>query len=119
MDDAGGRPGREVPALKQLGLKQLGRPRAATYSLRRQLLIIGQEGSTQREGGSPSDVPKFQIVDPNLVAFDKSSGKRVGEVALPHNATAAPITYMHEGKQFLVVATGGANLPAELIAFTL
>jgi hypothetical protein len=43
----------------------------------------------------------------------------VGEVALPHNATAAAMTYMHRGKQFLVVATGGANLPAELIGFTL
>ena len=31
----------------------------------------------------------------------------------------APMTYMHKSKQFLVVATGGANLPAELIAFTL
>ena len=29
------------------------------------------------------------------------------------------MTYMYKGKQFLVVATGGANLPAELIAFTL
>jgi hypothetical protein len=26
---------------------------------------------------------------------------------------------MHQGKQYLVVATGGGNLPAELIAFTL
>ena len=40
-------------------------------------------------------------------------------MALPHNATAAPMTYMHKGKQFIVVATGGANLPAQLIAFAL
>ena len=109
----------EVPALKQLGLKNLGRPARGHLLLTKSVLIIGQEGSTQREGGSPSDVPKFQTVTPNLIAIDKSSGERVGEVALPHNATAAPMTYMHKGKQFLVVATGGANLPAELIAFTL
>ena len=83
------------------------------------LIIIGQEGSTQREGGSPSEVPKFQVVTPNLIAFDKSSGKRVGEVALTHNATAAPMTYMHKGKQYIFVATGGANFPAELIAHSL
>jgi quinoprotein glucose dehydrogenase len=40
-------------------------------------------------------------------------------VSLPRNATAAPMTYMLKGKQFLVVVTGGANLPAELIAFSL
>ena len=109
----------EVPALKQLGLKNLGRPARGHLLLTKSVLIIGQEGSTQREGGSPSDVPKFQIVTPNLIAIDKSSGERVGEVALPHNATAAPMTYTHKGKQFLVVATGGANFPAELIALTL
>jgi quinoprotein glucose dehydrogenase len=64
-------------------------------------------------------VPNFKVVSPNLVAFDKASGKRVGEVALPHNATAAPMTYMHDGKQFIVVATGGANLPPELVALSL
>jgi quinoprotein glucose dehydrogenase len=67
----------------------------------------------------PEQVPKFQIVTPNLIAFDKAMGKPVGEVSLPRNATAAPMTYMLKGKQFLVVAPGGANLPAELIAFTL
>ncbi|WP_353065968.1 pyrroloquinoline quinone-dependent dehydrogenase [Tunturibacter psychrotolerans] len=109
----------EVPALKQLGLKNLGRPARGHLLLTKTVLIIGQEGTTQREGGSPSDVPKFKVVTPNLVAFDKALGKRGGEVALPHNATAAPMTYMLSGKQFIVVATGGANLPAELIAFTL
>jgi hypothetical protein len=39
-------------------------------------------------------------------------------VALPRNATAAPMTYML-GQQYIVVATGGANLPPELIALRL
>jgi quinoprotein glucose dehydrogenase len=108
----------EIPALKQLGLKNLGRPARGHLLLTKSLLIVGQEGSTQREGG-PEQVPKFQVVSPNLIAFDKGTGKRVGEVALPRNVTAAAMTYMHQGKQYLVVATGGGNLPAELIAFTL
>jgi hypothetical protein len=29
------------------------------------------------------------------------------------------MTYMLNGKQFILVPTGGANLPAELIAFCL
>jgi hypothetical protein len=40
-------------------------------------------------------------------------------VALPRNATAAPMTYVLNGQQFIVVATGGANLPADLIALRL
>jgi hypothetical protein len=27
------------------------------------------------------------------------------------------MTYMHEGKQYLVVAIGGGNYPGELLAF--
>jgi quinoprotein glucose dehydrogenase len=64
-------------------------------------------------------VPNFEIHDPKLCAYDKTTGKVVGEVALPRNATGAPMTYMLNSKQFIVVPTGGANLPAELIALSL
>ena len=47
------------------------------------------------------------------------TGNVMGEVALPRNATGAPMTYALDGKQFIVLATGGGNLPAELIAFRL
>ena len=83
------------------------------------MLVVGQEGTTQRETNNPADPPKFKVITPNLTAFDKATGSKVGEIALPHNATAAPMTYMQNGKQFIVVATGGANLPAELVAFSL
>jgi quinoprotein glucose dehydrogenase len=107
------------PRLRPLGLPPLGRPTRGHALLTKTLLVIGQEGTTQRgEGGSPT-VPAFAIDDAVLRAYDKASGTVVGEVALPRNATAAPITYMVGGKQFIVVATGGANLPAELIALCL
>lgn len=61
----------------------------------------------------------FQIRDPKLVAYDKATGKLIGEVALPRNVTAAPMTYMLGGVQFIAVTTGGANLPAELIVLSL
>jgi quinoprotein glucose dehydrogenase len=90
--------------------------------LTKTLLIVGQEGSTQRvDGGEPGAVMvmDFEIHDPRLRAYDKATGKVVGEVALPRNATAAPMTYMLNGEQLIVVATGGSNLPAELIALRL
>jgi quinoprotein glucose dehydrogenase len=107
------------PVLRQLGLRSLERPARGHLLLTKTLLIVGQEGGTHREGDSPEKVPNFEITDPKLCAYDKATGKLVGEVALPRNAMGAPMTYMLNGKQFIVVPTGGANLPAELIALCL
>ena len=38
---------------------------------------------------------------------------------LPRNATGAPMTYMLNDKQFIVVPAEGSHLPAELIALRL
>ena len=70
-------------------------------------------------GGATQRVPNFEVRDPKLCAYDKVTGKLVAEVALPRNITGAPMTYMLNDKQFVVVPTGGANLPAELIALSL
>jgi diketogulonate reductase-like aldo/keto reductase len=112
------------PVLKTLRLPPVGRPARGHLLLTKTLLIIGQEGNTERESnaqreGGPERVPNFQVHDPKLCAYDKATGKLVGEVALPRNATAAPMTYLLNGKQFIIVATGGSNLPPELIALCL
>jgi quinoprotein glucose dehydrogenase len=119
---------RSNPVLQQLRLPPLGRAARGHVLLTKTLLIVGQEGNTQRESSAQREasadpgsvkVPDFEIHDPKLHACDKATGKVVGEVALPRNATGAPMTYMLNGKQFIVVATGGSNLPAELIALCL
>jgi quinoprotein glucose dehydrogenase len=109
------------PVLQQLGLHSLGRPGRGHLLLTKTLVIIGQDGGTHREsvGGGAALVPNFEIRDPSLCAYDKATGKLVGEITLPRNITGAPMTYMLNGKQFIVVPTGGANLPAELIALRL
>ncbi len=107
------------PRLKQLGLPPVGRPTRGHILLTKTLLIIGQEGNTQRPEGGAATTVSFTVNDPSLRAYDKATGKVVGEVALPRNATAAPMTYMLNGQQFIVLATGGANLPAEIIALRL
>jgi quinoprotein glucose dehydrogenase len=106
------------PRLQPLGLPPVGRPTRGHALLTKTLLIIGQEGTTQRAEGGPS-VSGFATLDSSLRAYDKQTGKVVGAVALPRNATAAPMTYLLNGKQYIVVATGGANNPAELIALRL
>ena len=38
---------------------------------------------------------------------------------LPSGTTGGPMTYMHEGKQYIVVAVGGSESPAEYVALAL
>ena len=52
-------------------------------------------------------------------AYDKLTGKVIWEQELPGGTTGAPMTYMIDGKQFLVVAVGWDDLPGELIALAL
>src|SRR5262249_25661852 len=113
---------RSHPALAGVDPAPLGRPARVHVLVTKTLLIVGQEGTTQRATPSPRGYAmsaEFAIRDPKLVAYDKATGKLVGEIALPRNATGAPMTYTVGGKQLVVVATGGANLPAELVAFRL
>jgi quinoprotein glucose dehydrogenase len=47
---------------------------------------------------------------PGLYALDKATGKQVGKVQIPSRTTAMPMTFMHQGRQYIVFATGaGAN----------
>ena len=52
-------------------------------------------------------------------AYDKATGEVVWEVELPAGVTGAPITYMFEGKQYIVVAISGRKHPGEFVAFSL
>ena len=107
------------PRLQSLNLPSVGRATRGHALLTKTLLIIGQEGTTQRAERGTAVAAAFEVRDATLRAYDKATGKVVGEVTLPRNVTAAPMTYMLNGDQFVVVATGGDNLPAELIALRL
>jgi quinoprotein glucose dehydrogenase len=57
-----------------------------------------------------------------LRAYDKATGEDVaGEVEMPAKQTGSPMTYLHDGKQYIVVAVSrsGADAGAELIAYAL
>ena len=54
-----------------------------------------------------------------LRAYDKASGKDIGAVYMPAPQSGSPMTYMFNGKQYIVIAVSGGNYPGELIAFTL
>ena len=56
--------------------------------------------------------------EPRLYAVDKASGKQVGAVAIPSRTSAVPMTFMHNGRQYIVFATGAAA-NTSLVALTL
>jgi glucose dehydrogenase len=54
-----------------------------------------------------------------LHAVDKATGERVGTIPLPAPSASIPMTFMHEGQQYLVVPVAGGDLPGSLLAFRL
>ncbi|MEX2180222.1 MAG: PQQ-binding-like beta-propeller repeat protein [Gemmatimonadaceae bacterium] len=53
-----------------------------------------------------------------LFALDKATGKPVGALRIPSRTTAVPMTFLHNGKQYIVFATGqGAS--TSLVALAL
>ena len=54
-----------------------------------------------------------------LRAYDKATGKVVWETELEAGTTGTTMTYLHKGKQYIVVAIGGQDHPAEFIALSL
>ena len=59
------------------------------------------------------------LYDNKFRAFDKATGAVLWETELPAGTTGAPMTYMFEGKQFIVVAVGGVEHGAEYVALSL
>ena len=51
------------------------------------------------------------------MARDKATGEIVGSVDLPGGAIGTPMTYLHEGRQYIALTVGG-EVP-ELVAFAL
>jgi len=49
------------------------------------------------------------LYDYKFQAFDARSGKLLWETKLPYAGRATPATYIVNGKQFVVVATGGGS----------
>ena len=57
--------------------------------------------------------------EPILRALDKATGATIAEIELPNAQVGLPMTYMHEGQQYVVLSVGGGGEPAELVALAL
>ena len=56
---------------------------------------------------------------PVFRAVDKMTGKELGSVEIPGSTVTAPMTYMHEGVQYVVMAINRRGLPGSLVALRL
>ena len=56
---------------------------------------------------------------PIFRAVDKATGAELGAVELPGSTLTAPMTYMHEGVQYVVMAVGGRGMAGALVALRL
>ena len=54
-----------------------------------------------------------------LRAYDKATGAQVGAVLMPAPQSGSPMTYMVDGKQYIVVAVSGGSYSGEYLAFSL
>jgi len=54
-----------------------------------------------------------------LRAYDKKTGQQVGALLMPAIQSGTPMTYMVDGKQYIMVAVSGGNYSGEYIAFAL
>lgn len=103
---------RDHPALKGLNLPRLGHASRGALVVTK-TLIFSPDGDqlnvrTPQGGGGTK-----------LRALDKTNGQTIWETDLGAGATGAPMTYMHQGKQYVVLAVGGRDHPAEFVAFRL
>ncbi len=93
---------RNHPALQGVDLPNTGQTSKAITMVTKTLLLTAEGG-----GG-----------EARLHAVDKLTGERLGTIDLPGAGQYGMMTYMHEGKQFIVVQTGGRT-PAALVALRL
>lgn len=113
---------RDHPTLRHLDLPPLGWAQRNFPLLTQTLLFAAAQAQWDVTGNSPRGNAievTFDDQNPFLWAFDPDNGQLVSRTELPSNAQGAPMTYMADGKQYIVIPIGGANRPAELIALSL
>ncbi|MGE0405450.1 MAG: pyrroloquinoline quinone-dependent dehydrogenase [Candidatus Korobacteraceae bacterium] len=93
------------PALKGLNIPKTGKTVRGGVLITKTLLFAG---AADRLYG-----------DKVLQAINKKTGERIAALDLPGVTTGVPMTYMHDGAQYVVVAVGDRGMAGELVAFKL
>jgi quinoprotein glucose dehydrogenase len=98
------------PALKGLTIPRTGRAGLLGTLTTKTLLICGEAGFATTETGKRGAM---------LRAYDKQTGEEKGAVYMPAPQTGSPMTYILNGRQYIVLAIGGGRYGSELVAYRL
>jgi quinoprotein glucose dehydrogenase len=98
------------PALKGLTIPRTGRPGIAGTLVTKTLVVAGEPGFGITSTGQRGSM---------LRAYDKKTGAEAGAIYMPAPQTGSPMTYMLNGRQYLVVAISGGTYTGELLALRL
>ena len=101
---------RNHAALKGLTIPRTGRPGRIGTLVTKTLLIAGEGGFFTTPSGQRGAM---------LRAYDKGTGKDVGEVYMPAPQTGSLMTYSLSGRQYIVVPISGGAYSGEFVAFRL
>ncbi len=102
---------RNNPALKGLKIPRTGQSGYNIGTLvTKSLVIAGDSLITTQPSGARGAM---------LRAYDKKTGKEVGAVLMPAPQSGSPMTYMVNGKQYIVVAVSGGPYSGEYRAYRL
>ena len=101
---------RNHPALKGLNIPKTGQAGKLAPLVTKTLVICGDAQLYTTASGQRGSM---------LRAYDKASGEEKGAVYMPAPQVGSPMTYVLGGAQYVVLAIGGGNIKAELIAFRL
>jgi quinoprotein glucose dehydrogenase len=103
---------RNHPALKGLNIPKTGQAQTSGVGLAitKTLVVMGDPIAT-----TTPEHPHGAM----LRAYDKATGQQVGAVFMPAPQSGNPMTYMVDGKQYIVVAVSGGSYSGEYIAFSL
>jgi quinoprotein glucose dehydrogenase len=103
---------RNHPALKGINIPKTGQPGTGGVGMvvTKTLVIMGDPQIT-----APPGRPRGAM----LRAYDKKTGQQVGAQWIPAQQSGSPMTYMVEGKQYILVPVSGGAYSGEYIAFSL
>ena len=101
---------RNHPLLEGVSVPRTGRAGRVGTLITKTLVVAGEPGTFTTESGERGAM---------LRAYDKTSGEELGAVFMPAGVSGSPMTYMHEGQQYITLAIGGSGFPGELIAYRL
>jgi quinoprotein glucose dehydrogenase len=102
---------RNNPALRGLNIPNTGMGVAGVGLMNTKTLVVMGDPQVTTTPAHPRGAM--------LRAYDKNTGKEVGAVLMPAPQSGSPMTYMVDGKQYIVVAISGGAYTGEYLAFSL